>query len=372
MAVYRRKYKDRKTGEVRYGSYYFKFTVDGATHKETVKTARTKKQAEEAELRARQDVHEGVYGGRGRRMLFSQFVNEIFSPWSEQHKAPRTYYKHRIEATMLCEYFHGRTLSQISTLAVERLKRDRSATKTKRGNPRAPRTVNSELTTLSGIFTLAVTHRLARENPCGKVKYLEGGDTPERRLTQDEEDALLEWAEQEPPFLKPMLQLALWTGLRKGELIALSKSTVDFARNRLFVVNPKWRRDKRKTEGVPLGTQARELLLRLSRSATGACLFVDESGQRVTVSAVDYRFKRACRLAGVKGLRFHDLRHEFGSRLGDADVNLKKIARLMGHAATKMTERYVHPTDDGLTAAVEAAAGGRRTTIVPARFREAG
>jgi integrase len=51
-------------------------------------------------------------------------------------------------------------------------------------------------------------------------------------------------------------------------------------------------------------------------------------------------------LVGVEDFRFHDLRHEYESRLGDADVNLKKIARLMGHSDTKMTEHYVHPDED--------------------------
>ena len=64
--------------------------------------------------------------------------------------------------------------------------------------------------------------------------------------------------------------------------------------------------------------------------------------------------------------------HSLLSVLGDADVNLKKIARLMGPSNTKQTERYVHPTDDGLLAATEYAAQGGRTTIVPQRLKEAG
>ena len=50
---------------------------------------------------------------------------------------------------------------------------------------------------------------------------MDAEDAPERRLSQDEEKALLASAEQGPSFLKPMIQLALWTGLRQGELIAL-------------------------------------------------------------------------------------------------------------------------------------------------------
>ena len=157
-----------------------------------------------------------------------------------------------------------------------------------------------------------------------------------------------------------------------GELIALEKSAVDFGRNRLFVVNPKWKRDRRKTEGVPMGGEAGGLIRRLCESARGSHLFTDEQGRRLKRATVGHFFRKACARAGIEGFRFHDLRHEYGSRLGDADVNLKKISRLMGHSNTKQTERYVHPTDDGLLAATEHAAQGGRTTIVPHRLKEAG
>jgi integrase len=228
------------------------------------------------------------------------------------------------------------------------------------------------LTTLSGILTLAVRHRFIRENPCSKVEQLESEDAPERRLSPDEEEALLASAEQGPPFLKPMIQLGVWTGFRQGELIALERAAVDFSRNRLFVVNPKWRRDRRKTEGVPMSNRVRELLLRLCQSARGNYLFTDEQGRKLKRATVGHFFRKACARAGIEDLRFHDLRHEYGSRLGDADVNLKKIQRLMGHSNTKQTERYVHPTDDGLLAAREHAAKSDRTTIVPQRLREVG
>ncbi len=90
---------------------------------------------------------------------------------------------------------------------------------------------------------------------------------------------------------------------------------------------------------------------------------------------VDGAFRRACRSAEITSFRFHDLRHEYGSRLGDADVNLKKIARLMGHSTTRQTEQYVHPEESGLLAATEIASRKpttARITILPERMREAG
>jgi integrase len=123
---------------------------------------------------------------------------------------------------------------------------------------------------------------------------------------------------------------------------------------------------------VPLGASARSLLEDLCRRARGHALFTNSAGEVPTRQAVEGAFKRACAKAGIVGLRFHDLRHEYGSRLGDADVNLKKIALLMGHSKTRMTERYVHPDDAGLLDATEVAASGGRTRNVPEGLRIVG
>ena len=75
--------------------------------------------------------------------------------------------------------------------------------------------------------------------------------------------------------------------------------------------------------------------------------------------------RRRARIAGTGARRPDDAhRHAFGTRLGERDVNVKKIQRLMGHADIKMTLRYVHPDEESLRAAVELAAG-KGTRIVP-------
>src|SRR5947209_11437837 len=106
MPAYRRKCIDPETGKIRYGSYYFKFDLDGVTYKETVKTARTMKQCEEAERQFRQDLHEGRYGVKGKKQLFSTFVQEVYLPHVEQHN--QDFYHYQKHAEMLCAYFDGR------------------------------------------------------------------------------------------------------------------------------------------------------------------------------------------------------------------------------------------------------------------------
>lgn len=211
---------------------------------------------------------------------------------------------------MLCEYFKGLTLRQISQLSVERFKRERATLPTKDQTPRSPHTVNSELTTLSGILTLAVQHKLIRENPCAKVRRLTAEDAPERRLMPVEETALLESAAAGPSFLKPMIQLALWTGFRQGELIALEKTAIDLSRNVLRVVNPKWKRDRHKMEGVPMSNEARRLIEGLCQTAAGSYLLTGERGRKLKRPRSITTFRKACARAEIADLRFRDLRHE--------------------------------------------------------------
>lgn len=364
MPVYRRKYKDRETGKVRFGHYYYKFDLHGITYKETVKEARTKTQAEEVERQARQDIYEGKYEVRRKPQLFEPFVREVYLPWTKQHhKRPDNA---PIRTTPLCKYFGDKLLSLISPMMIEGYKQHWAQYETRFKSLMKPGSINAELITLSGILSMAVTNKLIKENPCKKVALLEVGEPDIRRLSMEEEALLIQ--EDDPPYLGPMIQVALWTGFRIGELLALKKHRVDFNRNRIFVVNPKWAKDPRKTKGFPMKGALRDLMLRLCNEGKGESVFPHPKGKPLMRADVDFVFRRACAKHGIYGFNFHKLRHEFGSRLGDADVNLKKIAELMGHSSTKPTEIYVHPADEALYAAAEVATRSNRPRIVPEKI----
>lgn len=66
-------------------------------------------------------------------------------------------------------------------------------------------------------------------------------------------------------------------------------------------------------------------------------------------------FQKACELAGIEGLVWHDLRATFGTRLGEAGFDAFTIAQLMGHSDVRTTQRYVRATELNKRAAVEAA-----------------
>ena len=70
------------------------------------------------------------------------------------------------------------------------------------------------------------------------------------------------------------------------------------------------------------------------------------------VKSIRKAFSNACRRAGVKNLRFHDLRHTFATRLVLKGTDLATVARLLGHSSIQMTMRYSHPTPESLKSAV--------------------
>jgi integrase len=344
MPVYQRKDTQSKR-------YFYKFDVDSVTYKRNIPTARTRRQAEEAERQARDDVHAGRYGKK-KDMLFTEFVEKHYRPWSEQHHKNQV--GDKTISDLLCRYFPNLPLSRLSRFSVETFKLTLAKTKTKYGNFYMPNTVNLTLAYLSIIMNLAVEYGFIRDNPVRKVKRLPVEEKRPRHLSAEEEELLLAECGRDRDFLKALVQMAIWTGFRRGELLGLQVQHVDFTRNLIFAPHAKWKRDKRKTEGNPMSQKVRDLAMELC-SQTSNYLFIYE-GKPVAKRIADKWFRRACRNAGIYDLTFHALRHTFGTRLGEKDVNLKKIARLMGHATTKHTEIYVHTTDAGLISAMEIAA----------------
>lgn len=357
MAVYRR--NDTKSKR-----WFYKFEIDGVTYKSSIPTARTRRQAEEAERRARDDVHAGRYNARRRSMTFAKFLDEHYLPWAKLHR--RDYEGRLMAVNALRPYFDHLPLDRISQITVERFKLEHSKALTRKDRQFKPATVNQRLHILSAVLSRAVALRFIRDNPCSGVERLPVEPEEARTLSYEEEERLTEKLLEGPQWVHDATRVALGTGFRISEVLSLNKDSIDLGRGLLFVSNPKWKNDPRRTLGVPMSAEVREILLRLDREARGRDLFVHHTtGGRPSRGSFYNQLRAACESVGIFGIHPHSLRHTFGTRLGERDVNVKKIQRLMGHQDVKMTLRYIHPDDDSLRATVELAAG-KSPRIVPA------
>lgn len=157
------------------------------------------------------------------------------------------------------------------------------------------------------------------------------------RVRVDEQDAAL--------FI-----VAAFSGLRLGELLALRWRHVDFADAKLLV-EASWSAGRlttpksRKWRAVPLADQPAAVLDQLSQRPffTGRddLVFCSPVGDYLDPSALRRRYRRAQKAAGLRPLRFHDLRHSFGS-LVIREFDPVAVKDFMGHAKITTTERYLH------------------------------
>jgi integrase len=154
-----------------------------------------------------------------------------------------------------------------------------------------------------------------------------------------------------------LVRVAAYAGLRRGELVAVRWRDVDFAGQKLIVRRAlsgetEVRSTKsRRAREVPLPDQAAVALqrLRLRGEFTGPddYVFANRFGRRLDPSALRRRYERARDAAGLDPLRFHDLRHTYGSLLVAGGIDLPSVKAAMGHARISTTERYLHARPAG-------------------------
>jgi integrase len=151
--------------------------------------------------------------------------------------------------------------------------------------------------------------------------------------------------------LRPLVTLTIGTGMRRGDQLNLRWEKVDFQRDVIYVPNSKTGKDYT----VPMNADVRDTLLQLRRLAnrSGYVFINPDTGKPYT--DLKKAFGTACRLAGIRDLHWHDLRHTFGTRLAEAGCSEATIAELLGHSDPQTTRRYKHATERAKRAAVEAA-----------------
>jgi len=160
---------------------------------------------------------------------------------------------------------------------------------------------------------------------------------------------------------------AAFTGLRQGELVALRWRDVDFAGSYIRVTasytNGELSTPKSgKVRSVPMAPEVGEALARLGQRdlfvGPDDLVFVGLVGGHLDASALLRRYRAALRAAGLRPLRFHDLRHTFGTRvIGHADI--RRVQEWMGHADVQTTMRYLHYAPRHDDAAIIGRAFGR-------------
>jgi integrase len=290
------------------------------------------KQAETEAKRIIGQVASGVVPGRRKPKVgtFGDFLSEYYEGYVRTHHKSRA-----SDADRLRKVFSDllpMPLTDIKWIHVERIRQARQDDGIQKT------TINRDIAALKASFSVAVKEGLLAANPLAKMTPMKIDKEPATRaLTDDEERRIMDAIGMSPAYLKPMVVVSLYTGLRQGELFSLQWDDVDLAAGMLTVRG--FNAKSKQTRYVNLNETALRALREWKSSDTGLVFPGKTGGQ---TNNVKRSFASLLKRADVHSFRWHDMRHSFASKLVQAGVDLNTVRELMGHCDIKMTLRYAH------------------------------
>jgi integrase len=256
---------------------------------------------------------------------------------------------------------------RLEDITPQRIEQWRTTLSSARRGALSNRSKNKLLVVLHGVLRRAMKVWALPTNPAAGVeRYPQRSSGHIDVLDPEEVWALVRAADSEQD--SAIYLTAAFTGLRRGELLALRWRDVDFPGHTIRVsssyaggltTTPK----SGNVRSVPMAPDVAEALAGLTRRI-GFCadddlVFIGELGGHVDGSALRRRYTAALRCAGLRPLRFHDLRHTFGTRM-IAEADIRRVQEWMGHADVQTTMRYLHYAPRAEDAQIVARAFRRR------------
>ena len=321
-------------------------------HRFVVGTSKTEARAFLEQKRT--EIREGRFKVIKKRAetTFEEAVGKYLD-WSKTNNSSGTYGIDKLCAKSFLEApcFSKKTVDAITNDDGEKYKKYlMSQTVRKRGRgygkPFTPRTVDIRLGRLKRFFNLCMDWNLCEQNPLQKVKLLKRDNKIIRYLLQEEEERLMKVA---PKMVGRVIQLALHTGMRRGELLSLTWGDIDFKAG--IITIPATRAKGKRERYIPLTKTALKVLQGIPRPiAKNALVFSNSKGKQWD------RFRslwdKARKEAGLEDFRMHDCRHTYASRLVMSGVDLAVIKELLGHQDYETTLKYAHLAPERLKKAV--------------------
>ena len=326
VRVFERKGKNGST-------WYIDFMYKGRRRWEAIGADR--RLAELAAKKREMEIYEGKYFPENSKTKVR--FRDLTEEYIEKHSKVRKRSWRRDIGTLkhLLPVFGDMFLADITPRMIEnyRLKRGKEGV--------MPATINREHALLKNMFTKAMDWEYIQENPAKRIRLAkEKGRT--RFLTKEEIHRLLEAAEEsKAPHLKPILVMALSTGMRRGEMLNLRWEDVDFNRRAIQVKRTK----NDQPREVPMTDWLFQTLWSWrKKSLDKSYVFANTKGQ--PLRDVRTAFKVALRKAEIEDFRFHDLRHTAASQMYMSGLDIKLIKEIGGWKTLAMVDRYSHLTTE--------------------------
>jgi len=344
--------RQTKSGKERWYIYY---RIDGERVREVVRNAQSRADALKVLQVKVADAFRGKHGFKKeeKKIKFKDFADEYIENYAKVNK--RSWKDDEYCLDRLKRFFESLYLHDVSSYDIEKFKLEILNSGLSKAR------VNRYLALLKKMFNLAIDWNYLKENPLRRVKlFSERDNLKERILSPEEEEKLLEASSE---HLRPIIITALCTGMRRGEILSLKWNKIDLSRRTIRVDKAK----SGKIRILPINDALFKELSILKKDQKSDYVFVyPKTGK--PINDVKTAFNATLRRAGIRDLRFHDLRHTFASRLIERGVDLITVKDLLGHHSVTVTQRYTHSNADQKRKAVESLpskSGEKPLTFIP-------
>jgi len=293
-------------------------------------------------------------------MTTQNLLTEWLENYQKEHVKARTYQRYRGLISMHISPSLGeKKITELGRKEIQEF----LATQKKDGNLRngeklSATSTNMMLTLLNLAFEYACDMEYVEENPCVRVRRVKSESKKIEAFTREEQKAIEKTIEGSEDRRLHGILLCLYSGLRIGELLALTWNDVDLERGVIKVTktvyrerdeNGEWRlfEDLPKTKAsnrvIPLPEYMVEVLRQDLASARSQYVVENKKGERMSIRSYQYLFEKLTERAGARKLNFHALRHTFATRAIECGMDVRTVADLMGHKNASITlNRYAH------------------------------
>lgn len=304
------------------GRWHAEVCIDGQRVHRILPKGAGKKDAEKKELELKQQAE---------RVEFTQDpplveVMALYMVHAESLRSTKTAQEH---AARLAPYIAGKKASEAGD-AVIAMQRDRPDLK--------PATLNRSIGTLKKALSIAWEDKITPVNYGERIKRLRENNQREVYLTLDQVEAIASEASEN---VRTAIWIAIYTGMRRGEILKLQKSHISGD----LITIPAGNTKTLKMRSVPIIEPLKPWLEKIPLP--------------INFEGLKSGFQRARKAVNMEHVNFHDLRHSTASLLANAGVDLHTISKILGHSSTRMSERYSHIKVDKQRDALNKIFGGR-------------
>ena len=342
MAVYKDKWNGYKGEKWRVACYYKDWKGERKKHEKRGFLTRREALAYEREFLAKTS--------KDIKMGFGLFLDIYLKDMRPQLKASTMANKENVIETHIRPYFENKSLSEINSTDVLQWQNELLSQRDDDGKGYSQTYLRTIQNQLNAIFNHAVKYYDLAKNPCIANKKMGKAKAKEMQFWTKEEYLKFSRSIMDKPISYYAFQILYWTGIRCGELLALTKADFDLENRKLKinktyqVVKGKEMITSPKTEKSNRTIELPEFLCEEMQDYFDSLYKIGDNSRifEVTKSYLHHEMDRGSKAANVKRIRIHDLRHSSCALLINLGYSPVEIAERMGHESVTITDRYAH------------------------------